>query len=112
MLAGASAGSGRPAPTCGPSQLTLWRVLTGIDAAALDAAVGAWLLDQAYPDTGSGRQPGRGNPATAASAAGQGRLASVAIAADGKTCRGAKNAAGEQVHLLAAMTHHQRLVLA
>ena len=36
----------------------------------------------------------------------------VAIAADGKTCRGAKNRDGQQVHLLSAMTHQRGLVLA
>jgi hypothetical protein len=36
----------------------------------------------------------------------------VAIAADGKTCRGAKGPDGRQVHLLAAMTHEKGLVLA
>lgn len=39
-------------------------------------------------------------------------MSSVAIAADGKTCRGAKDADGHQVHLLSAMTHDTRLVLA
>ncbi len=30
-----------------PSKSTLWRVLTGADAAAVDAAIGAWLHAQA-----------------------------------------------------------------
>ncbi len=30
-----------------PSKTTLWRVLTGADAAAVDAAVGAWLTQRA-----------------------------------------------------------------
>jgi len=35
-----------------PSKTTLWRVLTGADAAAVDAAVGAWLLAQAATRAG------------------------------------------------------------
>jgi hypothetical protein len=35
-----------------------------------------------------------------------------AVAVDGKTVRGAKNAEGNQVHLLAAMTHVRGLVVA
>jgi len=30
-----------------PSKTTLWRVLTGADAAAVDAAIGSWLAEQA-----------------------------------------------------------------
>jgi len=41
-----------------------------------------------------------------------GPLDGVAIAADGKTFRGAKGPDGSQVHLLAAMTHDPGLVLA
>ena len=33
---------GMPEPGC-PSKTTLWRVLTGADAAAVDAAIGSWL---------------------------------------------------------------------
>lgn len=39
-----------PDPPC-PAKTTLWRVLTGVDAVAVDAAIGAWLLARA-------RQPG------------------------------------------------------
>jgi len=142
VLACAYAGSGWPVPARGPAKATVWRVLTGIDGAALDAAIGAWLVDQAYADAGLAPEPepadgtspdGAGDDtggdtggdtdvaveaaADMAATAGdadprpQGRLASVAVALDGKTCRGAKNADGEQVHLLAVMTHLQRLVL-
>ena len=35
-------------PTPGePSKTTLWRVLTGVDAAAVDAAIGSWLAERA-----------------------------------------------------------------
>jgi hypothetical protein len=36
------------APTPGaPSKTTLWRVVTGVDAPAVDAVIGAWLAEQA-----------------------------------------------------------------
>jgi len=82
----------RPAEVRPPSKATIWRVLTGADAGQVDAVIGAWLLDQAD-------QPGCG-PSGA-----------VAIAVDGKTVRGATDAEGNQVHLLAAATHEQSLVL-
>ena len=39
-------------PARSPSKTTLWRVLTGADAAAVDAAVSAWLLAQATTRAG------------------------------------------------------------
>ena len=114
VLTCAYAGSARPASARGPSKVTVWRVLIGIDAASLDAVIGGWLLDQAYaeafpdPDPDPDVEPGH----SSGPSSGVGRLASVALAADGKTCRGAKNADGEQVHLLSLMTHETRLVLA
>lgn len=114
LLACAYAGDGtRPVPAVGPSKATLWRVLAGIEGAALDTAIGAWLTDHAYGHPGD---PDPGGSPTAAPAAspgdhGAGRFSSVAIAADGKTCRGAKNADGAQVHLLSVMTHDTGLVL-
>ncbi|MGH3755694.1 MAG: ISAs1 family transposase [Pseudonocardiaceae bacterium] len=93
---------GRPAGY--PSKTTLWRVLTGADSAAVDAAVGAWLTHRAAdraapPDRGAGHR---------ADADGSGL---VAIAVDGKTVRGAVDADGNQVHLMAAATHADSLVL-
>jgi predicted transposase YbfD/YdcC len=119
VLTCAYAGSGRPTPTTGPSRITVWRVLTGLDAPALDTAIGDWLLNQAYAEIQASHYP---DPAPAEpedttplgrSGAGEpaGRLSGVAIAADGKTCRGAKTPGGEQVHLLSVMTHDTRLVL-
>jgi predicted transposase YbfD/YdcC len=86
-----------------PSKSTLWRVLTGADAAAVDAAIGAWLHAQAAALD-------RGDPGDVA---GQGadETTLVAIAVDGKTVRGAIDADGAQVHLLAAGTHGEQLVL-
>ena len=91
---------GRP---CGaPSKATIWRVVTGADAAAVDAVIGAWLLAHAAArDTGGGvvQEAGRDAPEL------------VAIMVDGKAVRGATDAEGNQTHLLAATTHDDALVL-
>jgi hypothetical protein len=82
-----------------PSSATIWRVVTGVDAAAVDAVIGTWLAGQA---------------AALQSAAGESDIdpaALVAIAVDGKTVRGATDTEGNQVHLLAAATHRDALVL-
>jgi predicted transposase YbfD/YdcC len=84
-----------------PSKGTIWRVVTGVDAAAVDAAIGAWLLDRASENDGEND----GVQACASDGL-------VALSVDGKTVRGAKDAEGNQVHLLAAMTHQQGLVVA
>jgi predicted transposase YbfD/YdcC len=90
-----------------PSKTTLWRVLTGADAAAVDAVVGSWLLAQATARaTEQARQPRPGVGETS------GKAALVAVAVDGKTVRGAVEAQGNQVHLLAAATHQDSLALA
>ncbi|MGH3901595.1 MAG: ISAs1 family transposase [Pseudonocardiaceae bacterium] len=90
-------------PARSPSKTTLWRVLTGADAAAVDAVVGAWLLAQATARTAQQRGP------AADESPGE---ALVAVAVDGKTVRGAVDADGAQMHLLAAATHQDSLVLA
>ena len=46
-------------PARSPSKTTLWRVLTGADAPAVDAVVGAWLLAQATAHAGQQCPPGR-----------------------------------------------------
>lgn len=82
-----------------PSKATIWRVVTGADAAAVDAVIGAWLAGQA-----AARQ-------SATSESDIDPAALVAIAVDGKTVRGATDTEGNQVHLLAAATHRDALVL-
>jgi DDE_Tnp_1-associated len=81
-----------------PAEATIRRTLARLDADALAAAVGAWLAD---------RERDRSRPA-----AGRWR----AIAVDGKTLRGARTQPaggdGRPVHLLAAMDHTSRAVLA
>jgi predicted transposase YbfD/YdcC len=72
-----------------PSETTIRRTFARLDAEALAAAIGAWLADRDRPH----RRPR-------------------AVAVDGKTLRGASGAQGRQVHLLAAMDHATRAVLA
>ena len=73
-----------------PAEATIRRTLTRVDPTALAAVLGTWLADR------DGRTP-------------QQRRRAVAV--DGKTLRGA-NCDGRQVHLLAAMDHTTRAVLA
>jgi predicted transposase YbfD/YdcC len=114
-----------------PSKATIWRVVTGADAAAVDAAIGAWLVERAgsgaaRTDEDPAGQDGAGE-APAHSHHDQadhdqadhdqtdhdqtGRSTLLAIAVDGKTVRGATDAEGNQPHLLAAATHQDALVL-
>jgi predicted transposase YbfD/YdcC len=109
MLTSVYARCGRTGPVTAPSKCTLWQVLTNTPAGPVDTAIGAWLLDRAatvagHPppvgDRRSDQDPDGGEPD---------RLVPVAV--DGKTARGAKNVDGDQVHLLAAMTHQGGLVV-
>ncbi|MGH3674753.1 MAG: ISAs1 family transposase [Mycobacterium sp.] len=89
-----------------PSKTTLWRVLTGADAAAVDAVVGAWLSAEATARHRRAADPGgREGPDQT------GQPAFRAIAVDGKAVRGAIDADGDQTRLLAAATHVDSLVL-
>jgi predicted transposase YbfD/YdcC len=72
-----------------PAEATIRRTLGRVDPTALAAVIGAWLVDRDHP-----AQRRR------------------AVAVDGKTLRGAKRDDGRQVHLLAAMDHATRAVLA
>jgi predicted transposase YbfD/YdcC len=81
-------------PAGPPSKTTIWRVLTGADPEMFDAAVGTWLMSAAgfaAPAAGGAddRMPGRG--------------ALMQVRLDGKAIRGAKDADGCQVRLLAAL---------
>ena len=102
-----------------PSKTTLWRVLTGVDAAAVDAAIGSWLAEQARHATAAAgastavREPDI-DPVDGADCVHQAQQADgplLAVAVDGKTVRGAVAADGAQVHLMAAATHGEQLVL-
>ena len=81
-------------PAGPPSKTTIWRVLTDTDPELLDSAVGAWLMNLAgfaAPAAGGvdDRVPGGG--------------ALMQVRLDGKAVRGAKDADGNQVRLLAAL---------
>ncbi len=83
------------APAPPPSKTTIWRVLTDADPEAFDAAVGAWLMNLA----------GFTIPATAERDTGEetGARALLQVRLDGKAVRGARDAGGNQVRLLAAL---------
>lgn len=72
-----------------PAETTIRRLLSRVDADALDQAVGAWLADRR--ETADGVR---------------------ALAVDGKSLRGAARAKGRKIHLLAACDHVGGLVLA
>jgi len=88
LRAGAS-----PAPP--PSKATIWRVITDADAEVFDATVGKWLM--------SGLLAGPPGQGRAAGADGDEPEGLMPVRLDGKTVRGAKDAAGNQRHLLAAL---------
>jgi predicted transposase YbfD/YdcC len=89
----AALGARRDAPVrwVVPAEATIGRTLARVDPTALAAVLGTWLADR------DGRAPQQ-----------QRRRA---VAVDGKTLRGARRD-GRQVHLLAAMDHATRAVLA
>lgn len=88
-----------------PCKATIWRVVTGADTGALDAAVGAWLAWRAGIDI---NPPERAEPPPDA----DGCCPRAVLAVDGKRVRGAVDADGNAPHLLAAATHGDGLVLA
>jgi predicted transposase YbfD/YdcC len=82
-----------------PTETTIRRTLGRLDAEVLAAVIGAWLCDRDHPEGHEQRHRRRR-----------------AVAVDGKTLRGARTPAaggdGRPVHLLAAMDHTTRAVLA
>jgi predicted transposase YbfD/YdcC len=83
-----------------PGEATVRRVLARIDPDALDLVIGRWLADQ-QPPPPTTRPPPAAQPAWRQ-----------AVAVDGKTLRGSGHHPSPQVHLLAAMDHTTRSVLA
>ncbi len=81
---------GLPGPA--PGLVTIWRVLTAVDPAALDQAVGCWLTAR----LASRREPGK----------------RAVLAVDGKTLRGARTRAGAAPHLMACLDHASGVVCA
>jgi predicted transposase YbfD/YdcC len=89
LLAAAGARRDRRAGTLiAPSETTIRRALGGVDADALDAQIGAWLLALAGYEAGDGEPAGD----------------QMVVAVDGKTVRGARDKDGAAPHLLAAIT--------
>lgn len=76
-------------PAGRPSRSTIWRVCTDADPGALDSAIGAWFRSR-LPDAGLADARETSRPM-------------MQIRLDGKTIRGAKDADGHQVHLMAAL---------
>jgi hypothetical protein len=74
-----------------PSEATIRRVATRVDAAAVEAVVAAWTAAHRPGSDGGNR---------------------LAVAIDGKTVRGARSDGGVAPHLLAAATHDRSMVLA
>ncbi len=84
-----------------PSRRCLVAVLSKIEGDALDRAVCAWLADRAaLARTRAETDEGEIGPDLAA------------VAVDGKTLRGSKDADGHRVHLLSAIDHAQSHTLA
>jgi len=81
---------GLPGPV--PDLVTIWRVLTSVDPAALDAAAGSWVAAQ----LAARRRPGR----------------RAVLAVDGKTVRGARSGEVPAPHLLACLDHGTGVVIA
>ena len=77
-----------------PGEATVRRVLACVDPDALDQVIGAWLAGRQPPPPARRPLPRR------------------AVAVDGKTLRGSGHHGQAQVHLLAAMDHTSRAVLA
>ncbi len=77
-----------------PSETTIRRTLNKVDADALDAQVGAWLLAKA--GYGGEHDPGE----------------EMVVAVDGKTARGARRPGGTAPHFLAAITCAETAVIA
>lgn len=88
-----------------PHDATIRRAVAAVDADAVDAVIGRWLADQVHGRRGDhhdDRHGGRHGEAAPP----------MAVAVDGKTLRGAVDADGRRVHLLAAMTHDDGAVVA
>ena len=75
-----------------PDLATIWRILTTIDPAALDAAIGTWVRSRLAAARNSKRR--------------------VVLAVDGKTLRGARPRGGTAPHLMACLDHATGTVLA
>lgn len=80
------------APAPAPGKTTIWRVLTDADADLLDEVIGTWLATALAERVDTSAEPENGQTALRH------------LRLDGKTIRGAKDADGNQRHLLAILT--------
>jgi hypothetical protein len=83
------------APAPPPSKTTIWRVLTDADSEAFDVAVGTWLMNLAGFTTAATASPDTGEEDCS--------RALMQVRRDGRAIRGARDADGNQVRLLAAL---------
>lgn len=91
-----------PVTVCGPTPhaSTFGRVLSAVDAGALQRVLTGWVLAR--------QQARRAQPSTDARPRGEDRIV---VAVDGKTLRGARHDPGDQTKLVAVFDHAHRLVL-
>ena len=75
-----------------PDPATIWRVLTAVDPAGLDAVIGGWVRSRLAAARKARRR--------------------VVLAVDGKTLRGARPRGGAAPHLMACLDHATGTVLA
>jgi predicted transposase YbfD/YdcC len=87
---GLRAGLGLPGAV--PDLVTIWRVLTAVDPAALDRVLGSWVTAMVAARRAPGRRP--------------------VLAVDGKTVRGARAGHSPAPHLLACLDHGTSAVCA
>ena len=79
-------------PGAVPDLVTIWRVLTAVNPAALDRALGSWVTARLAARRVPGTRP--------------------ALAVDGKTLRGARTGQGAAPHLMACLDHGSGVVCA
>jgi len=102
-------------PLAPPSKTTLWRLVCGVDADALDLTIGTWLRARAAAQQAAAAPAPQDPPAPACAPDADMNHDTleelIPLAVDGKAVRGAKDKDGHQLRLLAAMLHDKRLVL-
>jgi predicted transposase YbfD/YdcC len=90
--AGPELRAGLGLPGAVPDLVTIWRVLTAVDPAALDRVLGSWVTARVAARRAPGRRP--------------------VLAVDGKTLRGARTGESPAPHLMACLDHGTSAVCA
>jgi len=90
--AGPELRAGLGLPGAVPDLVTIWRVLTAVDPAALDRVLGSWVMARVAARRAPGRRP--------------------VLAVDGKTLRGARTGESPAPHLMACLDHGTSAVCA